>query len=67
MASPPRCFTVTFRASAERLISDVAEQGELEAWSNRLEFYGIPTEPPANWQPDDPEVLMLPEERGRGD
>ena len=49
--------------SAEKYVADVAEQGELEAWSIRLEFYGIPSEPPEDWQPEDPEVLLLPEER----
>ena len=49
--------------SAEKLVRDIAEQGELEAWSNRLVFYGIGSEPPEDWQPEDPNLLLLPEER----
>jgi serine/threonine protein kinase len=48
---------------ANRLLDDIVREGEMEAWSRRLEHYGLPSRPPASWQPEDPRDLMLPEER----
>lgn len=46
-----------------RSIADLAEVGELESYARRLEHFGIPSHPPADWQPKNPETLLLPEQR----
>lgn len=48
---------------SDRFQADVAREGEVEALVNEIAFYGLPTEAPAEWLPDDPNLLLLPEER----
>jgi hypothetical protein len=44
-------------------MDDIAGEGELAAWANRLAYFHIPTAPPAGWEPADRTGLLLPEER----
>ena len=43
--------------------SEIESFGEWEAWERALERLGISREPPAGWAPDDPNLLLLSEER----
>lgn len=45
----------------DAFIADITREGELEAVTNELKHYGIPTQPPADWQPKDPDTLVLAE------
>ena len=47
----------------ERTLKDVREVGELESYARKVGHYGLPTTPPADWIPKDPESLLLTEER----
>jgi hypothetical protein len=47
----------------DRFLADVSTRGELEAWENGLTYYGVPARAPDSWKPDDPQDLLLPEER----
>jgi hypothetical protein len=47
------------------LLRDFAEAGEFEGILRRLDRLGIPRQPPAVWVPQDPQSMLLPEERGR--
>jgi hypothetical protein len=47
----------------ERRQRDVQEVGELESYARIAAHFGKPTMPPADWVPDNPETLLLPEER----
>jgi len=49
--------------SIERVLRDMASVGELDAWRRILAYYGIPDQPPADWQPDDPAELLTGRER----
>ncbi len=46
-----------------RFYQDVAAVGELAAYQRRLSHFGIPAQPPANWQPKDPYSLLSARER----
>ena len=46
-----------------KITADILSFGELEAFARRIEHFGIPSQPPADWQPEDPNDLLLPEER----
>lgn len=46
-----------------KLQEDQMRLGELEAWEKRLAFFGLPSRPPKDWQPQDPCSLELPENR----
>ena len=47
----------------EALQRETAEFGEWEAWQRRTERLGYPRLPPAGWLPDDPQKLLLHEDR----
>jgi hypothetical protein len=47
----------------DRLQRDSIEFGEMEAYARVAAHFGKPTMPPADWVPDNPETLLLPEER----
>ncbi|MBS0456703.1 MAG: serine/threonine protein kinase [Proteobacteria bacterium] len=49
--------------SEERLMRDVLVVGELAAWQRRLAYFGVPAQPPPNWQPSSPLDLMSSRER----
>lgn len=49
--------------SDRRFYQDVATVGELVAYQHRLAHFGVPTQPPTNWQPDDPYSLLSARER----
>jgi hypothetical protein len=49
--------------SAVRFLRDLTSVGELDAWRRRIQFFGVPDQPPADWQPDDPTVLLSGRER----
>ena len=46
-----------------RYLADITGVGEMVAFQRRVEFFGMPGEPPANWQPDDPSSLFSGKER----
>jgi hypothetical protein len=48
---------------AARLMDDIASSGEMIAMQRRAEYFGLPSSPPADWQPDDPRALMTARER----
>ena len=47
----------------ERYLDDLRKYGELGALQHRLERLGVPSTPGASWKPDNPQDLLLPEER----
>ncbi len=47
----------------ERLRRDSVEFGEMEGLARLAAHFGKPTSPPADWQPENPQTLLLPEER----
>ena len=49
--------------SAAQWNTDIAQAGEMAALQHRSEFFGFPTEPPADWKPNDPTVLQSARER----
>ncbi len=53
--------------SFQKYHEDFMALGELEAWENRLAYYGLPARPPKDWQPSDPRAILLPEERAAYD
>jgi len=48
---------------AERWIADVVQHGEMAAMQNEAKFFGLPTQPPADWKPRDPVMLLSSRER----
>jgi len=46
-----------------RLLHDNATDGEMAALQNRARFFGLPDQPPADWKPDDPIVLLSARQR----
>lgn len=46
-----------------RLLHDNATAGEMAALQNRARFFGLPDQPPADWTPDDPMVLLSAHQR----
>jgi hypothetical protein len=50
-------------ADRERLQQQTVEFGEWEACQRAVERLGKPRQPPANWKPKDPQMLLLSEER----
>jgi hypothetical protein len=48
---------------SEKFLADVSSEGEFEAIVNQINYYGLPTESPKDWQPKDPNRLLLPEEQ----
>jgi hypothetical protein len=53
------------RADQLAIFELIASQGELHAFQQRLQAFGIAAEPPAGWQPENPADLLLPEDRER--
>ncbi|TDR45774.1 serine/threonine protein kinase [Tahibacter aquaticus] len=51
------------RIDAEFLQDDMAAYGEWNAWLRAADRLGIAREPPADWQPQQPQSLLLSEER----
>ena len=51
--------------TSRRFQEDQLRLGELEALAAMLRAAGVPDQPPAGWQPKDPETLLLPEERSK--
>lgn len=49
--------------SDEALQRETAAFGEWEAWQRRTERLGYPRLPPVGWLPDDPQKLLLHEDR----
>jgi len=49
--------------ASARYLEDLASVGEMAALSRRVEFFGMPGQPPADWQPDNPNVLLSARER----
>jgi len=47
----------------DRLQRDSVEFGEMEAYARVAAHFGKPTMPPADWVPENPQHLLLPEER----
>ncbi len=47
----------------QRLYRDAVQFGEMEAYARVAANFNHPTTPPADWQPKDPQALLLPEER----
>ncbi|MEO6690669.1 MAG: hypothetical protein ABIS07_12910, partial [Dokdonella sp.] len=50
-------------AYQEQLQSEVMDLGEWEAWQRCVERLGALRTPPADWMPQDPNLLLLSEER----
>jgi hypothetical protein len=46
-----------------RYIHDMSTVGELEAYQHRIEYFGMPGQPPADWQPEDLDTLLSSRER----
>ena len=46
-----------------RMLHDNASVGEMAALQNRARFFGLPDQPPADWTPDDPMVLLSAHQR----
>ena len=44
-------------------LDDFAAIGEMKAIQRQVEFFGMPGQPPADWQPEDPSRLMSGRER----
>jgi hypothetical protein len=51
------------RYSTARYLQDLSKNGEMTAWQHRVEFFGIPGQPPADWKPEDPNELLTSRER----
>jgi len=49
--------------SSATFLEDMSTLGEMAAWQRRIKFFGIPDQPPADWQPNDPTVLLSSRER----
>jgi hypothetical protein len=45
------------------LLHDNATDGEMAALQSRARFFGLPDQPPADWKPDDPIVLLSARQR----
>jgi hypothetical protein len=50
-------------AQRPRLQQDLIQFGEWQAWQRAAERAGLQRTPPANWQPRNPQALLLSEER----
>jgi len=50
-------------AAKEQINEDQVQYGEWEAFQRHAERSGMKREPPADWVPKDPNLLLLPEER----
>ena len=50
-------------AYQEQLQSEVMDMGEWEAWQRCVERLGALRTPPADWRPQDPNLLLLSEQR----
>lgn len=50
-------------AAREQIIEDQVQYGEWEAFQRHAERTGVQREPPADWKPKNPDLLLLPEER----
>jgi len=48
---------------AENWTRDVTQNGEMAALQNEAKYFGLPTQPPADWKPQDPTVLLSSRER----
>jgi len=48
---------------AEHWTRDVTQHGEMAALQNRAKFFGLPTQAPADWKPQDPSALLSSRER----
>jgi len=48
---------------AENWTTDVVQHGEMAALQNETQFFGLPTQPPADWKPQDPSALLSSRER----
>jgi hypothetical protein len=46
-----------------RWFRDHVAEGEMAAWQHQIEAAGMPGEPPADWQPEDPATLLSSRER----
>jgi hypothetical protein len=49
--------------STARYLADISSAGEMTALQRRVESFGMPGQPPADWKPDDPNVLLSSRER----
>ena len=49
--------------STARYFDNIARFGEMAAFQRRIEFFGMPGLPPADWQPDDLNLLLSARER----
>jgi hypothetical protein len=49
--------------SAEKWNADVAQVGEMAAMQRQAVFFGFPAQPPADWKPQDPTLLLSSRER----
>ena len=47
----------------EQLRQDFARYGEWQAMERMAQRHGIAATPPADWQPQDPKMLLLSEDR----
>ncbi|MBP8098003.1 MAG: hypothetical protein KAY03_01670 [Arenimonas sp.] len=50
-------------AAKEQINEDQVQYGEWEAFQRHAERTGMKREPPVDWKPKDPNLLLLPEER----
>jgi hypothetical protein len=48
---------------AEKWTTDVVHNGEMAALQNQAKYFGVPTQPPADWRPKDPTTLLSGRER----
>jgi hypothetical protein len=56
-------FTQLRDYGSDRVQRDSAQFGEMAAFARVAAHFGKPTTPPADWVPQDPQTLLLPEER----
>ena len=48
---------------AENWTTDVTQHGEMAALQNEAKYFGLPTQAPADWKPQDPSLLLSSRER----
>jgi hypothetical protein len=48
---------------AENWTKDVMQNGEMAALQNEAKYFGLPAQPPADWKPQDPTMLLSSRER----